>query len=40
MNELNSDMVLWVSFGVLALTIVTFLAYGLKAFITMSKKKD
>jgi hypothetical protein len=40
MNELNNDWVLWGSFIVLGLTIVTFVAYAVKAFLSMRKKQD
>lgn len=40
MNELNSDMVLWMSLAMVALTAVVFIAYAWKTFRSLDSKDD
>ncbi len=40
MNELNSDMVLWVSLAMVAISVVVFVAYAWKTFRSLDSKED
>ncbi|AEG32289.1 hypothetical protein Thicy_1531 [Thiomicrospira cyclica ALM1] len=39
MNELNNDWVLWASILSVAITLITFLAFGWKMFKRLDNKK-